>query len=246
MHRRTPGRALVAGGVGNVVEWYDFAVYGAFATVIATTYFPAADPIAGLSASFAVFATAFLARPVGAVLFGRLGDRVGRRQVLVTVIVLMAAATAGIGLLPGHAAIGVLAPVLLVVFRAAQGSRSAGRPPGPPPSSSSTRPRAGGAGTAPGCGRPWPSAWPAASASPSCWPGASRARCSRTGAGGWPSWSPCPSDWSGCTSAYAWSRPPGSRRWRAPTASSGGPSPSPCAPTRGACSSASPRSPRPR
>jgi MHS family proline/betaine transporter-like MFS transporter len=121
MYRRTSRRALVAGGVGNVVEWYDFAVYGAFATVIATTYFPGADPIAGLSASFAVFATAFLARPVGAVVFGRLGDRVGRRQVLVTVIVLMAAATAGIGLLPGHAAIGVLAPVLLVVFRAAQG-----------------------------------------------------------------------------------------------------------------------------
>ena len=119
--RSTSRRALVAGGVGNVVEWYDFAVYGAFATVIATTYFPGADPVAGLSASFAVFATAFLARPVGAVVFGRLGDRVGRRQVLVTVIVLMAAATAGIGLLPGHAAIGVLAPVLLVVFRAAQG-----------------------------------------------------------------------------------------------------------------------------
>jgi MFS transporter, MHS family, proline/betaine transporter len=130
MRRRTPKRppggapsrrALVAGAIGNVVEWYDFAVYGAFATIIATTYFPGADPVAGLSASFAVFATAFLARPVGAVVFGRLGDRVGRRLVLVTVIVLMAAATAGIGLLPGHAAIGVLAPVLLVVLRTAQG-----------------------------------------------------------------------------------------------------------------------------
>jgi MHS family proline/betaine transporter-like MFS transporter len=117
----TSGRALVAGSVGNVVEWYDFAVYGAFATVIAATYFPGGDPVAGLSASFAVFATAFLARPVGAVVFGRLGDRVGRRQVLVTVILLMAAATAGIGLLPGRAAIGVLAPLLLVVFRALQG-----------------------------------------------------------------------------------------------------------------------------
>ena len=119
--RPTPGRALVAGGIGNVVEWYDFAVYGAFATVVATTYFPGADPLAGLSASFAVFATAFLARPVGALVFGRLGDRVGRRQVLVVVIVLMAAATAGIGLLPGPASIGVLAPVLLVVLRSAQG-----------------------------------------------------------------------------------------------------------------------------
>jgi MFS transporter, MHS family, proline/betaine transporter len=115
------GRALVAGGIGNVVEWYDFAVYGAFATVIATTYFPGADPVAGLSASFAVFATAFLARPFGAILFGRLGDQVGRRRVLVTVITLMAVATAGIGLLPGHASIGVLAPALLVVLRSAQG-----------------------------------------------------------------------------------------------------------------------------
>jgi MFS transporter, MHS family, proline/betaine transporter len=105
----TSGRALVAGSIGNVVEWYDFAVYGAFATVIATTYFPGDDPVAGLSAGFAVFATAFLARPVGAVVFGRLGDRVGRRQVLVTVI------------LPGRAAIGVLAPLLLIVFRALQG-----------------------------------------------------------------------------------------------------------------------------
>jgi MHS family proline/betaine transporter-like MFS transporter len=117
----TSRRALVAGSIGNVVEWYDFAVYGAFATVVAATYFPGGDPVAGLSASFAVFATAFLARPVGAVVFGRLGDRVGRRQVLVTVILLMAAATAGIGLLPGRATIGVLAPLLLIVFRALQG-----------------------------------------------------------------------------------------------------------------------------
>ena len=117
----TARRALVAGSIGNVVEWYDFAIYGAFATVIAAIYFPGGDPVAGLSATFALFATAFLARPVGALVFGRLGDRVGRRQVLVTVILLMAAATAGIGLLPGHAAIGVLAPVLLIGFRVLQG-----------------------------------------------------------------------------------------------------------------------------
>jgi MFS transporter, MHS family, proline/betaine transporter len=127
----TSRRALVAGGIGNVVEWYDFAVYGAFASVIATTYFPGADPAAGLSASFAVFATAFLARPFGAVLFGRLGDRVGRRRVLVTVITLMAAANAGIGLLPGHASIGVLASLLLVGFRSPQGLSVGGEAAGP-------------------------------------------------------------------------------------------------------------------
>jgi MFS transporter, MHS family, proline/betaine transporter len=114
-------RALVAGGIGNIIEWYDFAIYGAFAGVIAVTFFPDADPVAGLSASFAVFTTAFLARPFGAVLFGRLGDRLGRRQVLAAVILLMAAATAGIGLVPGRASIGVLAPLLVVVLRTAQG-----------------------------------------------------------------------------------------------------------------------------
>ena len=115
------GRALVAACAGNLVEWYDFAVYGAFATVIATTFFPGSDPSARLLASFAVFATAFLVRPFGALLFGRLGDRVGRRPVLATVIVLMAVATAGIGLLPSYATIGMLAPLLLTLLRSAQG-----------------------------------------------------------------------------------------------------------------------------
>ena len=115
------GRALVAACAGNLVEWYDFAIYGAFATIIAATFFPGSDPSARLLASFAVFATAFLVRPFGALLFGRLGDRVGRRRVLATVIVLMVVATAGIGLLPGYATIGMLAPLLLTLLRSAQG-----------------------------------------------------------------------------------------------------------------------------
>ena len=114
-------RALVAACAGNLVEWYDFAIYGAFATIIAATFFPGSDPSARLLASFAVFATAFLVRPFGALLFGRLGDRVGRRRVLATVIVLMVVATAGIGLLPGYATIGMLAPLLLTLLRSAQG-----------------------------------------------------------------------------------------------------------------------------
>jgi len=124
--RSAPRRALLAACVGNLVEWYDFAVYGAFATIIAGTYFPRTDATASLLAAFAVFATAFLLRPVGAVLFGRLGDRHGRTQVLATVIILMSLATAAIGLLPGYVAIGLLAPVLLVVLRSAQGLSAGG------------------------------------------------------------------------------------------------------------------------
>jgi MFS transporter, MHS family, proline/betaine transporter len=124
--RSGPRQALVAACIGNVVEWYDFAIYGAFAPVIARTFFPRTDRSAGLLATFAVFATAFLFRPVGAVLFGRLGDRLGRRQALAAVIIVMSLATAGIGMLPGAASIGLLAPVLLVALRSAQGLSAGG------------------------------------------------------------------------------------------------------------------------
>jgi MFS transporter, MHS family, proline/betaine transporter len=114
-------RALVAGCIGNFVEWYDFALYGAFATIIAATFFPGRDPVAGLLAAFAVFGVAFLARPAGALLFAHYGDRLGRRRALAASILLMALVTAAIGLLPGYSSIGWLAPVLLVLLRAGQG-----------------------------------------------------------------------------------------------------------------------------
>jgi MHS family proline/betaine transporter-like MFS transporter len=114
-------RALLAGSIGNFVEWYDFALYGAFATIIAATFFPGADPAGGLLAAFAVFGVAFLARPAGALLFAHWGDRLGRRRALAASILLMALVTAAIGLLPGHASIGWLAPALLVLLRAGQG-----------------------------------------------------------------------------------------------------------------------------
>jgi MHS family proline/betaine transporter-like MFS transporter len=128
--RAVPQRALVAACVGNLVEWYDFAIFGAFATIIANTYFPGEDATASLLATFAVFATAFLFRPVGAVLFGRRGDRLGRRRVLAFVIILMSLATTGIALLPGHASIGLVAPVLLILLRAAQGMSVGGEASG--------------------------------------------------------------------------------------------------------------------
>lgn len=124
--RSSPRRALVAAGIGNVVEWYDFALFGALATVLARTYFPGEDRDAGLLATFAVFATAFVFRPVGALVFGGRGDRHGRRQVLALTIILMTLATAGVGLLPGYAAIGPLAPVLLIVLRVVQGLSAGG------------------------------------------------------------------------------------------------------------------------
>ncbi|HSJ44327.1 MAG TPA: MFS transporter [Euzebyales bacterium] len=119
--RDTRRRALIAGCIGNLVEWYDFALFGAFAPVLATTFFPSHDPIAGLIATYVVFVVAFVARPAGALLFGHVGDRVGRRTALATGILLMSLVTAGTGLLPDHAAIGWPAPVLLALLRAGQG-----------------------------------------------------------------------------------------------------------------------------
>jgi Sugar (and other) transporter len=77
---RDARRALAAGCVGNLVEWYDFALYGAFATVLATVMFPEADPVSALVATFAVFGVALVARPAGALLFAHYGDRLGRRR----------------------------------------------------------------------------------------------------------------------------------------------------------------------
>jgi MHS family proline/betaine transporter-like MFS transporter len=116
----TPARALVAGCLGNFVEWYDFALYGAFATVIAAVFFPGAGQTGDLLGAFAIFGVAFLARPAGALLFAHHGDRLGRRMLAATIL-LMALVTAAIGLLPGYAAIGWLAPALLLVLRAGQG-----------------------------------------------------------------------------------------------------------------------------
>lgn len=114
-------RALVAGCIGNLVEWHDFALYGAFAPIIAGTFFAGDDGGGGLTAAFGVFGVAFAARPAGALLFGHVGDRYGRRQALSAGIVLMALATAAMGLLPGYAVIGWAAPVALGLLRFVQG-----------------------------------------------------------------------------------------------------------------------------
>ena len=119
-------RAILAAGIGNVLEYYDFGIYGFVATVIARKFFPGADPAAALLATFAAFGVGFLARPVGGIVLGRLGDIAGRKSALILTIVLMAVGTVGIGAIPGYATIGVAAPALLVVCRILQGLSAGG------------------------------------------------------------------------------------------------------------------------
>jgi MHS family proline/betaine transporter-like MFS transporter len=116
-----PLRLIAAGTVGNVLEWYDFAVYGYFAATIGRHFFPAEDPSTSLIAAFGVFAAGFLMRPLGGVVFGHLGDRVGRKAALLISVLAMAIPTFLIGVLPGYATLGPAAAVLLVVLRMIQG-----------------------------------------------------------------------------------------------------------------------------
>jgi MHS family proline/betaine transporter-like MFS transporter len=119
-------KAVVGASIGNAVEWFDFAIYGFLATIIAANFFPTDDDTAALLKTFAIFAAAFFVRPLGGMFFGPLGDRIGRQRVLAVVILLMSGATLAIGLLPTYAAIGLAAPLLLLLFRCLQGFSAGG------------------------------------------------------------------------------------------------------------------------
>jgi MFS transporter, MHS family, proline/betaine transporter len=119
-------RAVITTCLANAIEWYDFAVYGALASVLASVLLSPRTESGALTVIFAVFSTSFLARPLGSLLIGVRADRFGRRLPLATMILLMAAATAAIGLLPPWSAIGVAAPVCLVILRTVQGFSSGG------------------------------------------------------------------------------------------------------------------------
>jgi metabolite-proton symporter len=121
-HRKSIRRVAFASFIGTAVEWYDFFAYGtAAALVFPKLFFPRFDPLAGTLASFATFGVGFFARPVGGAVFGHLGDRIGRKSMLVATLLLMGGATFLIGLLPTFEQIGVLAPILLVTLRFVQG-----------------------------------------------------------------------------------------------------------------------------
>src|ERR1043166_5975651 len=119
-------KAVSAAVIGNVLEWYDFAVYAYVAAYIAKNFFPQGDPVTALLATFLTYGLGFLARPLGGIILGRVGDTHGRKTALLITIALMAIGTVLVGILPTYAAIGVAAPLLLVVARLMQGFSAGG------------------------------------------------------------------------------------------------------------------------
>jgi len=119
-------KAVSAAVVGNVLEWYDFAVYAFVAGMIAKNFFPPSDDVTALLSTFLAYGLGFVARPLGGILIGRLGDTRGRKMALMLTIFMMAAGTVMIGVLPTYASIGLVAPLLLVVARLMQGFSAGG------------------------------------------------------------------------------------------------------------------------
>jgi MFS transporter, MHS family, proline/betaine transporter len=119
-------KAITAGVIGNVLEWYDFGVYGYLVPTISALFFPSGNPTISLLLTFAVFGVGFVMRPIGSIVFGIYGDRYGRRKALSMVVFVMAISTFAIGLLPTYADIGIAAPILLVVVRLFQGLSAGG------------------------------------------------------------------------------------------------------------------------
>lgn len=114
-------RIVAAGVIGNVIEYYDFALIGFLAVMMGELFFPSSDPFLSLLGSFGAFAAGMVMRPVGALIFGHIGDRIGRRFALLGSLLLMALPTFLIGFLPTYAQVGIMAPILLVVLRMVQG-----------------------------------------------------------------------------------------------------------------------------
>ncbi len=119
-------RAVTATAVGNTMEWFDFGVYAYVAVTLGKVFFPSSSPAAQVVSTFATFAVAFLVRPLGGLVFGPLGDRIGRRRVLSTTMIMMAVSTFAVGLLPGYGSIGFAAPLLLLACRVVQGFSTGG------------------------------------------------------------------------------------------------------------------------
>jgi MFS family permease len=114
-------KVIGASSLGTLIEWYDFYIFGSLAVVLANQFFPKTNPTAALLSTLATFAAGFIVRPFGALVFGRLGDQVGRKYTFLLTLVLMGGSTFAIGCIPGYSQIGFLAPLLVLVLRLIQG-----------------------------------------------------------------------------------------------------------------------------
>ncbi|SMC00228.1 major facilitator superfamily MFS_1 [Hymenobacter roseosalivarius DSM 11622] len=114
-------QVITASSVGTVIEWYDFYIFGSLTPIISTLFFPKENPVAALLSTLALFATGFVVRPFGAIVFGRLGDMVGRKYTFLLTLLLMGGSTFAIGLVPTYASIGLAAPLILLILRLVQG-----------------------------------------------------------------------------------------------------------------------------
>lgn len=112
---------ITASSVGTLIEWYDFYIFGSLATILSEQFFPKSNPTLGLLSTLATFAVGFIVRPFGAIVFGRLGDMVGRKYTFLVTLILMGISTFGIGLVPGYETIGIAAPLLVLLLRVIQG-----------------------------------------------------------------------------------------------------------------------------
>ena len=121
--QRTPLRRVIAASlIGTTIEWYDFFLYGVVTPIVLNKlFFPTFDPLVGTLLAYTTFFVGFISRPIGGIIFGHYGDRIGRKTVLVLTLLIMGIATFLIGLLPTYASVGVWAPVLLLVLRVFQG-----------------------------------------------------------------------------------------------------------------------------
>ncbi|MEX2111452.1 MAG: MFS transporter [Gemmatimonadaceae bacterium] len=114
-------KVITASSVGTMIEWYDFYIFGSLATIISTEFFPGGNPTAAFLKTLATFAVGFAVRPLGALVFGRIGDIAGRKIAFLMTLLIMGGSTAAIGFLPGYATIGIAAPIILVILRLLQG-----------------------------------------------------------------------------------------------------------------------------
>ena len=121
-HRRQLRRAVIASTIGTTIEWYDFFIYGTVTgLVFAKLYFPGSDPLTGTLQAFAIYAVGFVARPIGAAIFGHYGDRIGRKAALIATLLLMGIATFLVAFVPGYERIGIWGAVILTILRTVQG-----------------------------------------------------------------------------------------------------------------------------